>query len=241
MSAIAKALRRFSLLESLSDQDIERLSQQSRMLRYDAGNIILGQDEPTRDVLFIVTGRVRVTAYSVFGREVSYRDLTAGDSFGELSAIDGQTRSATVIAVEEASLVGLPASAFCQLLQERPQVAMAVLRRLAGLVRALSERVFEFSTLSVRKRLHVELLRLARDEGICQGKEVVIPNPLKHVELATRISTHREAITREMGELTRARIIDRSGKTLIIRDVKRLRSLLSDHDGDDSGSDVSST
>ena len=232
MDDIAHGLCRIPLLEALPIEEIEALAQHSRSLRYAANELILGQEDPTQDVLFIIRGRVRVTSYSASGREVSYRDLGADQMFGELSAIDGQPRSATVLALEDVSLIRLSASAFCAVLQRHPQVANAVLCWLVGLIRALSERVFQFSTLDVRHRLHAELLRLAREEGILRDGRVVIARSPKHAELATRLSTHREAITREMSALTRARIIERSSDALIIRDLDRLTQLLAEKTSD---------
>jgi CRP-like cAMP-binding protein len=224
----AQALGRIPLFQGLPTKEIEALAQQSRSRRYAAKESILRQDDPTRDVFFIIGGRVRVSAFSASGREVSYRDLGAGQMFGELAAIDGQRRSATVIALEDTAVVRLSASAFCAIVERHAQVANAVLRRLTGLVRALSDRVFEFGALDVRHRIHAELLRLARDEGIRKDGRIVIARSPKHFELASRVSTHREAITREMSALTRAKIIERAGDALIIRDIERLASLLAE-------------
>jgi CRP-like cAMP-binding protein len=127
-------------------------------------------------------------------------------------------------------MVRLSATAFRAALQH-PAVANAMLGRLANLVRSLSDRVFEFSTLSVRHRLHAELLRLAREEGINNNGRITIPQSPKHAELADRLSTHREAVSREMSALTRARIIERSNDALVIRDLDRLTQLLADETG----------
>jgi CRP-like cAMP-binding protein len=224
----AQALGRIPLFEGLPTNEIGALAQQSSSRRYAAKELILGQDDPTRDVFFIMGGRVRVSAFSASGREVSYRHLGAGQMFGEVAAIDGKRRSATVIALEETSVVQLSARAFCAVLERHPRVANAMLCRLTGLVRMLSDRVFEFGTLDVRHRIHAELLRLARDEGLGKDGGVIIERSPTHSELANRVRTHREAITREISALTRAKIIVRANDALIIRDIERLTSLLAD-------------
>ncbi len=61
---------------------------------------VVSQDSAGNDVHFVVRGRVRVTIFAAGGQEVAFRDLGAGKSFGELSAIDGQARSASVVALE---------------------------------------------------------------------------------------------------------------------------------------------
>ena len=99
--------------------------------------------------------------------------------------------------------------------------------RLTRLVRALSERVVELSTLTVRRRIQVELLRLARETAPGQKCAVIFPAPT-HAELASRVSTHREAVTRGLGELARAGIVEKRGGTLVIRDVEALAAMVNE-------------
>src|SRR3546814_6727654 len=96
---------------------------------------------------------------------------------------------------------------------------MALLTSLIGTVRTLSERIFEFSTLAVKNRIHSELLRLAR-EGEHVGKTAHISPAPTHADIASRISTHREAVTRELNELTKSGLVKRDGRTLIIGDIR---------------------
>src|SRR5690606_26748768 len=131
------------------------------------------QDE-SNDVFFIVDGQVRAIIYSADGKAVTFRDLRKGDMFGELAAIDGQRRSATIEAVSDCFVAQLSATAFWELLLSEPAVARAVLVHLIGLVRSLSTRVYEFSTLAVRNRIHAELLRLVRENGEASEMGIVI-------------------------------------------------------------------
>src|SRR3546814_3889302 len=98
---------------------------------------------------------------------------------------------------------------------------MALLTSLIGTVRTLSERIFEFSTLAVKNRIHSELLRLAR-EGEHVGKTAHISPAPTHADIDSRISTHREAGTRELNELTKSGRVKRDGRTLIIGDIEEI-------------------
>jgi CRP-like cAMP-binding protein len=104
-------------------------------------------------------------------------------------------------------------------------VLFAILRHLTTQVRALTERVFEFSTLAVRNRVHAELLRLARDHG---GNDAVICPAPTHTEIASRISTHREAVTRELNRLEDLGLIVREGRSLRVADLERLQAMVED-------------
>jgi CRP-like cAMP-binding protein len=122
----------------------------------------------------------------------------------------------------------MPPSVFWTVVEHYPQVAAAVMRHLVGLVRALSGRVFEFSTLAVKNRIHAELLRLAREVSRLNSATVLLSPAPTHAEIASRISTHREAVTRELNEMVRAGLIERRSGGLIICDIERLARLVED-------------
>lgn len=218
-------LRRIALLEGLSDERLEALARECAWRNYRAGQRIISRAAGDRDVHLIVSGRVRVTTYSAAGRQVTFRDIGAGDLFGEVAAIDDMPRSADVVALESALTASVPPSVFRRLLREEPAVAERVLRRLASLVRRMSERVIDLSTLGVHQRLHAELLRLAQEAGIARNSARIEPAPT-HADLASQVSTYREEVTRELSALAKAGIVRREGRALLIRDVKRLERLV---------------
>ena len=185
----------------------------------------------SKDVFFIVSGKVRATMYSRSGKEVSFRDLGPGKMFGELSAIDDKPRSVDVMALTDAFILSMPAKDFWQSLQDYPLVTAATLRDLTSLVRHLSERIIEFSTLGVKNRIHAELLRLAREN--MQGDRIATISPAPtHADIASRVSTHREAVTRELNHLAHAGLIERERGALVVRDVNRLVQMVHDVRGE---------
>jgi CRP-like cAMP-binding protein len=175
----------------------------------------------------VVSGRVRVTIYSASGRQVTFRDIPAGELFGEVAAIDGMPRSADVVALESGLTASMPPSVFRELLRDEPGVAERVLQRLAGLVRRMSARVIDLSTLNVPSRIHAELLRLAREAGV-RGNAARIAHAPTHAELASQVSTYREEVSRELSSLSKAGVLAREGPALVIRDVARLQALVED-------------
>jgi CRP/FNR family transcriptional regulator, cyclic AMP receptor protein len=228
MQDARESLTSVDLFRSLPPDEIEELSRRCQWKRYGSDELVVGQEDETQDVFFIIRGQVRVTIYAASGKEVSFRDLGAGQMFGELSAIDGRLRSASVVALQQCLMARMPPSVFWEVLKRYPQVVAAVLRHVVGLVRSLSDRVFEFSTLAVNNRIHAELLRLARDEGERIGGTVLLSPAPTHAEIASRISTHREAVTRELNELARNGLIERCKGGLVIRNVGRLAHLVED-------------
>ena len=223
--AVSLGLRNIELLAGLSAERLDAIARQCAWRNHDKGQSIISRDADDGGVYFLAAGRVRVTTYSSAGREVTFRDIEAGETFGELAAIDEQPRSADVIALEGALTASLPPAAFRQLLCDESLVAQRVLKRLAGLVRLLTDRVVDLSTHGVPTRIHAELLRLAREAGVSANRARLAPPP-KQVDIASRVSTYREQVTREISILTKAGILAKEKDALLVRDVARLEQLV---------------
>ncbi|HEX7891519.1 MAG TPA: Crp/Fnr family transcriptional regulator [Ramlibacter sp.] len=217
-------MRKIDLLQELPVQRLDEISRQCAWRHYEAGQRLVAREADDRDLHMIVAGTVRVTSYSVAGRETSFRDLHEGTSYGELSAIDGSPRSADVVALTPALIASLPPADFRALLREEWLVNERVLLRLTDLVRRLTGRVLDLSTLSVQQRICRELLRLAREQGV-QGNTARIDPAPKHVELAGMVSTYREQITRELSALVKSGVLAKDGHALLVRDLARLERM----------------
>jgi CRP/FNR family cyclic AMP-dependent transcriptional regulator len=218
----AKTLRWVDGFRDLSPSEISQVSALCHWRWYAPDESIVSQEDATNDVFFIVQGRIRITHYSAAGKEVSFRDMGVGQIFGELAVIDGLPRSASAVALCDALLASMSAAMYWQMLQSYPALTADCLRRLARLVRALSDRVVEFATLPVRDRIHAELLRLAVRRSGEPDLWEIHPMPT-HAELANRLATHREAVTRVLHKLELDGVVRRDGKRLILSDMAGLR------------------
>ena len=128
-------------------------------------------------------------------------------------------------------VASMPAGAFQELLATEPKVAQALLPQLVTKIRALTTRVYEFSTLAVKNRIQAELLRLANLTPR-EGKSArIVPAPT-HVEIASRVSTHREAVTRELNRLCRIGIAERQCSALLVKDIERLAEMVHEATGE---------
>jgi CRP-like cAMP-binding protein len=181
--------------------------------------------DTSNDVYLVVSGMVRVHLFSHSGKETTFRDVDAGGMIGDLAAIDGGSRSASIVTLESSVLLRMSASTFLSVLAEYPSVAMTQMRRLAGLVRDLSDRLATVGTVPVPERIRGEVLRLARAHPAADNQAIVRPYP-KHHDIASRVGTHREAVTRELGAMSRAGLIQRSDGALVVLDVEALASTL---------------
>jgi CRP/FNR family cyclic AMP-dependent transcriptional regulator len=223
----ALGLRAVSLLADVPAASLEELAQLCRWRRFPAGRRVISREAQDHDVYLIVAGKVRITAFSAAGRQVTYRDIGTGDWFGELAAIDGRSRSADVDALEDTLLASMTPAIFRRLLHEHPSVCDRVLDRLVSLVRDLTDRVFDFSTLGVQNRVHAELLRLAKQAGVQDNMARISPAP-KHSDIAGKVSTYREQVTRELSAMAKQGLVQRCEGALLIPDVARLERIVSE-------------
>jgi len=217
-------LRRIDLLQGLSPERLDAIGRQCAWRPCENGQRLVAREDPDRDLHFIVAGTVRVTTYAPSGRETSFRELAEGTSFGELAALDGRPRSADVVALTSGLIASMPPAAFRELLRAEWIVNERVLVRLADLARGLVDRVVELSTLNVQQRVCLELLRLAR-AGDAAGNGLRIEPAPKHTELAHRVSTYREQVTRELTALVKAGVLARDGGALVVRDAAGLQRI----------------
>jgi CRP-like cAMP-binding protein len=220
-------LKGIGLLDGLAAERLDALARECAWRTYAAGQHLITRESDDRDLYLVVSGRVRVTTYSAGGRQVTFRDIGAGECFGEFAAIDGKQRSADVVALESGLLAAMPPGVLWRLVREEPLVAERMLLQLASLVRGLTERVIDLSTLGVQNRIHAELLRLAREVGVTGNTARIDPAP-KHSDVASRVSTYREQVTRELSALVKAGILERGEHALVIRDLARLERLVED-------------
>ncbi|MBY0558735.1 Crp/Fnr family transcriptional regulator [Hyphomicrobium sp.] len=224
----ASSIPSFAKIEpfrGLTAEALERVQQHCNWRHYAAGELILDYRDKTDEVFFITEGDVRVSIYSIDGKAITFSDLKAGDMFGEISAIDHGPRSASIEARSRCCIVSMTGVAFVSLLKTEPELAFEILLRLARKIRELTNRVYEFSSLDVANRTRAELLRLAR-LGARQGELIKIDPAPTHADIASRISTHREAVTRELNRLSKLGIVERRGTILIVNDIERLEEMV---------------
>jgi CRP-like cAMP-binding protein len=220
-------LRSIRLLEGLETAELEALSEELEWRQCSAGQQVITRNALDRDVYLVITGKVHVVAFAASGRQVTYREISAGDHFGELSAIDGRGRSADVIALTNSLLASMSPMTFKALLVKHEALRERLMFGLVSFVREMTDRVFELSTLGVRNRVHAELLRLARRAGVVGNVARVCPAP-RHGDIASRVSTYREQVTRELSTLTVQGVIAREGKCLVVLDMQALENMVAD-------------
>lgn len=205
--------------------ELVAIEQACRYRRFSPQEIIVDRDGNGHDVFLVVRGRVRIVNYSISGREITFDDLEEGAYFGEMSALDGEPRSASVVALTETTIVAVPRRIFLNVLGTYPEIALRVMTRLASIIRNADERIMDLSTLAANNRVQAELLRQARRHLHGDNKAVISPIPI-HSDIASRVSTTRETVARVFSDLTRRGIVERTKKSLVVHDLELLEEMV---------------
>jgi CRP/FNR family transcriptional regulator, cyclic AMP receptor protein len=200
------------------------LDRQCLWLKAASGAWIVGQTSSDREVYFIMSGKLRAVLNGV-RQDVIFSDMEAGSFFGELAAIDGGPRAASVFAVTDSVVAKMPAHLFVETMFAHRPLCEAVITTLIERFRAMSRRVGELGVLDVRSRVQAELLRLARPDREDPRRAVIITPP-NQSELAARINTRRETVSRELNAMEREGLIERRRGAIVITDALRLSAAL---------------
>ncbi|MGH7004214.1 MAG: Crp/Fnr family transcriptional regulator [Alphaproteobacteria bacterium] len=230
---VQRSLDKIPVLTALPDAVRRDFEKRCVWKEYKNDEQIIDRESENRDVYFVVGGSVRIVNYSYSGREVSYDDIRAGGIFGELGAIDGKPRSASVVALRRTLVAVLPTEMFKKVLREHPQFALAVIERLAAIIRASNERIMDLSTLGAYTRVYAEILRLARTYAKDAEAEDAVIDPLPvHSDLAARCGTTRETVARAVSDLIKKGVAEKQGSGLKIVDLWALKDIVEGGDSD---------
>jgi CRP-like cAMP-binding protein len=133
-SQLEASLSKSPLFRGLSEKDLKRIAADGKEVDYPDAYEIVGEGRGGAGFFVILQGEAKVT---VRGQARSV--LKAGDSFGEMALLDGQPRSASVVAQGPVKAFGIVAWAFNSFLEKNPKVALQLLRVLASKVRDLEK------------------------------------------------------------------------------------------------------
>jgi CRP/FNR family transcriptional regulator, cyclic AMP receptor protein len=204
------------LWELLTDDERAELTAAGRTHEHPAGTVLLREGEPSRSALVLLVGRVKVVATGAGGSQTLLAFRVAGDIVGELAAIDGMPRSATVIAVESVTVLRIPAPDFNRILAGHAGIAHAVLKVVSSRLRLANLRRVEYGDTTVAQRLAGVLRRLAVDHGTVHAQRPAVTLPYSQEELARMVAGSREQVARALRTMRVDGVISTGRKRITI-------------------------
>lgn len=219
----AELLAQVPMFSELSADELRRLAEVAVPRSYEAGEAVFRAGD-TGDTCYVVRdGAVRVTRRHTDGRAITLAELRRGQMFGELALFSGETRSATVEAIEPTSAVALLAGDVRRMLARHPEIAVKMLGALADRLRAANERITRQAFQTVAGRV-ASVLRgqseaLAPD-GEGDPRDVLIS--ATQADIAQLAGTSRESASRFLASLERAGVVTCGRGKVVVHDPSAL-------------------
>ena len=198
-------------VEVLPKPLLDKIAEGATVRTFAKRAIIVTEGDDTDSLYVVLSGKARVYVADDKGREVVLNQIGPGEYFGEVT-LDGGPRSASVVAVEDCRCAVVKRSELTTFLEQQPELAVHIMRKLASRVRSLTENVRSLALMDVYGRVARLLLELAEDKG---GK-LVIDEALTHKDIASRVGASREMISRIFSDLSDGGYVRKEDGHLVI-------------------------
>ena len=197
----------------LSEEELKTLCEVTKTRRVGKNTLVINEGDVSSSMYFIKEGRVNSTLSNEDGKEVILSSLQKGDHFGELSLLDGEPRSTNIITMEKCEFIILHKDDFYKLLKNNSKIAINVIKYLCGKVRYITKNVESLALMDVYGRL-VRLLHDLSEES--ETGKLVVQQPLTHKDIALRVGSSREMISRILKELEKGEYLSIENKVITI-------------------------
>jgi CRP/FNR family transcriptional regulator, cyclic AMP receptor protein len=211
------------LFGGLSTRDLSAVSDMMVRKHYMEGEIIVKEEEEEGQTFFVIaSGVVHVAVMTSEGKSAVLATLKRGDFFGEMALLDGEPRSASVVAAQECDLFLLYRRVFLDMLQRFPKIAIHLLTEMSQRLRRANHHINTLSMMSVYGRVADVLVQLSKEHGIRAKDMILIYNRPTHQTIANMAGTSRETVSRILSQLQKKRYIAIDGKKMVILNEKKL-------------------
>lgn len=223
-----RLLNEHSFLGTLPAEVQTAIASLARDLFFADGRDIFRRGEPGNSMMAVMDGRVRIRAYSLEGKEITFCLLESGDVFGEIALLDGKERSADAVAVGDCHLLAIDRSDFVPFLQTNPAVATELLGIVCQRVRQATDLCENVAFLDVPVRLARTFLKLADSYGrrLKDGR-IRIEIKLSQRDLGALIATSRESVNKQLRAWQKDGLIGSEGGFLILNSLDSFETLAS--------------
>ncbi len=218
-------LKRINLFKELPSECMHMIENMTKMKKFARKEVIYFSGEHGECVYFLKSGRVRLYRILEDGKELTLDYLDPGDTFGELSILEGYTHETVAEAVEEAYICMMKKDDFERLLKDYPSLVFQVTKLIGARLRKIESKIGELVYKDVPKKLAYILLRLADSYGVRDSRGILLRVKMSHRELASLIGSSRETVSLVMGEFKDKGLIENWNRQIIIKDMESLSSL----------------
>ena len=220
---IEEFLKDVNIFSHLSDEKIDEIKKYFTLREYPKGSMIILEEE-YGDVVFLVKkGTVKITRVNDEGKEVILSLMGENDMVGEMSVIDGESRSANVLAQENCELYAIRSEDFIRLLKENFEISFSLMGELANRIRKSDQHIEALSLSDAEHRIGVSILNLAEELGVIVKGKVTIDNLPFQQDIANMSGTSRETVSRILKLFEDRNMLIKKGHKLMIPDYNNFK------------------
>lgn len=190
---------------------------------YAQSTLLQRQGDPVKHISIVLSGSARAVTYTEFGQKVWVTDYEADELFGLEILQSDATSICDIVANSSVGIHHLTVEEFLTYVQSKPDVTHAVLDHLGQQLESRSRRLIQALSVSAKGRVCAELVRLAKPMGNAAPAFFIRPTPV-FSELALRVGSTRESVSRTVSGLVQSGIIERKAGAIVVPDIDRLRS-----------------
>ena len=220
----AEALRRAELFSSLPEDVLHKVAALATVRRLGRGEMLYSEHEEATGLFIVAEGELRSIREGFDGREQVLSTERSGATLSEVSVFGGGQYFSTVLAETSSVVLCIRLHEIRQVCDEHPELLWKVAKVLSGRVRLYAELIESLALRNVDQRLALFLLGLLDDRTINARGSAEFELPVTRSEIATRIGSVREVVSRSLSHLHEINLIDLRGKRLVIvPDIQALR------------------
>lgn len=224
MTVPKQALQKVPLFQSLNEQELSLLGDVSSVKTFDKNQTIIHKSDEGDTFFSIVSGKVKVILTDDEGKEYIVSILKPLDFFGELALLDGEPRSASVVAQEKTEVLQIKREEFLRLITANPELCIKIVGVLGRRLRKANEHIESLVFLDVCGRLARLMLDMAEQQGTRGAGGTLVEVGYSRTELANLIGTTRETLTRALKTLETMGYLAIQKNKITIRDEAGLRT-----------------
>lgn len=219
-------LKEVPLLCNLEGYELRQLAEVSIIREFDKNKIIFYEQDKGTNLYIIVSGQVKLVVNSNDGREHILGFLKNKEFFGEISLLDGEPRSTTVIALEKVKVITINREDFLKILRNNPDITYKIILSLCVKIRWTDRHVSSLAFLSASGRVAKILLDLIEDGAEIEDNNYIINHKMTRQDFANIAGTSRETLTRIMMDFQDEKILNSSRNRIVIFDKNALKEKL---------------
>lgn len=223
--AARRVLETASAFAGCAREVIDAILRPAVAVAFARGDVVYRRGEAGSSLMVVVAGSLKVSNVTAEGRDVVLGFVRAGGLIGEVAALDGRERTATVVALEPTEALIIHRRDLMAVLEARPQAALAVMTGLCARLRE-TNRLLESLSLDAMARVADCLLRLAGQHGVPSKEGLAIDLKLTQRDLGGHLGLTRETVSRTLSELRQAGAIELAGAAIVILDREALERLV---------------